>query len=37
MSKALELPELSKKISLKRTGTSYNERRVSSDNHLQNM
>ena len=37
VSKALDLPKLSKKLSLKVSGTSYDQERFSSDNQLQNI
>ena len=35
--KALELPKMSNNLSLKKSGTSYYQKRISSDNHLQNI
>ena len=34
---ALELPKMSNKLSLKKSGTSYYQKRVYRDNHLQNI
>ena len=35
--KALELPKMSKKLSLKRSGAIYNQKKVSRDNNSQNV
>ena len=37
MRKALELPKLSKKLNLKESGASQNQKKVSRDNNSQNM